>query len=211
MLRNPINYEQGQSLLKEGDILLFRGSGLFSFIIKRFGQGEYSHAGIASMWRSNGHWRWECSEFREWMGSRTVDLSHYVSANSGAIDVYRAVSTYYKPYYCEKDKIIKSKRYFLDEKCVTNTMRGMTGLAYGYKRIWYIAQHKIPFLRFLYDIKKTVDDTLEEPIYPVCSTAIAYSFSKCGYDLVPNKSDKYTEPSELSRSSLLSYLFTLTE
>ena len=89
-------------------------------------------------------------------------------------------------------------------------MRKMTGLPYGWKRIWWIAQYKLPVLRFFYKIEHLVDDTSTELIYPVCSTAVAYSFSKEGFDLVHNRADKATEPSDLSRSPLLQYLFTIS-
>lgn len=204
-----IKFNEAKFLLNEADILLFRGNGIFSSLIKRASVGLYSHVGLASLWTSEKHSQWECVEFKENYGGRSINLERYVRTHSGLIDVYRATPSWHKPKYFEQEKIVKSQRFALDERCITDTMRSLTGLPYGWKRIWWLAQQKIPILRFLYDVGKTTDDNLKDLIYPVCSTAVAYCYSKCGYDLVQNRADEYTEPSEISRSAVLSYLFTL--
>jgi hypothetical protein len=68
---------------------------------------------------------------------------------------------------------------------------------------------KIPFLRLFYSVESISDDTIKEPIYPICSTAVAYSFAKTGFDLVHNRADTATEPSDIARSPLLTYIFTI--
>ena len=53
-------YEESLKHIKEGDILLFRGKGIISWLIKRYSSGVHSHAGMA-------HWdgeNLECVEFR---------------------------------------------------------------------------------------------------------------------------------------------------
>lgn len=202
-----VPYVQAQSLLKEGDVLLFEGASLVGSLIQRAGEGKYSHVGIASGHRTNGHIFWECVEFREWKGGRTISLEQYVKENN--IDVYRVSPENISWHYAEEEGKIYKDSVPFDGKAVTNTMRKMTGLPYGYKRIYWIAQHKIPFLRLLYSMDSIVDDNTEELVYPVCSTAIAYSFSKAGFDLVSNRGDEWTEPSDIARSALLHYLFTI--
>lgn len=201
---NYLSYTKAKPLIHEADILLFRGSGIVSDFIRRAGEGLYTHVAIAS-WHSS---HLECVEFREWKGGRTTRLSRQVEQYSNLIDVYRIKS----PQPCLKfnpdHNVISISSIELDANAISECMRAMTGLPYGWKRIWWIAKHKLPFLRFLYDIESITKDD-GQVIYPVCSTAVASCCSASGYDLVPNRSDQWTEPSDIARSSLIQYLFTL--
>jgi hypothetical protein len=206
-----MKFEDARRHLREGDVLLFRGGGLVSHLIKRAGEGNYSHVAVASAHKDNGHSFWECVEFREWRGGRTVNLERYVQDNPGLIDVYRACDHVTNIWYNEDSDSVENKIVPYNGKAVTNMMRRMTGLPYGWKRIYYIATRKMPFLRWFYSIDSIVqDDPQEEAIYPVCSTAMAHAYNKMGYDLLHNRSDAATEPSDVSRSPLLHYIFTLT-
>lgn len=204
-----VPFSEAKSLLREGDVLLFRGRGLASFFIQRAGEGKYSHVGVASAHGDNGGKFWECVEFREWKGGRTISLERYVQQNSGVIDVYRPKSCIQKAYFDSPSSWGEYEACF-DGKKVTNLMRKMTGLPYGWKRIWWIATRKIPFLRFLYDVDSIVKDYDEQLVYPVCSTAVSYCFSRIDYDLTHHRSDNAMEPNDVARSPLLHYFFTLT-
>jgi len=74
----------------------------------------------------------------------------------------------------------------------------------------WIAKHKLAAFRIFSDVDSLIVDDLEDLIYPVCSTTVAYAFNKSDYDLMNNRSDEWTEPGDVARSSRLSYLFTLT-
>lgn len=208
-MQKHLNFQDAQALLREGDVLLFRGGGLFSFLIKRAGEGLYSHVGLASAVGTNGGKMWECVEFREWKGGRSVNLLRYLQQhNSIHIDVYRPVSVIKKIdniTYNEIDIIFNAKT-------LTNHMRSLTGLPYGWNRIIYIMQKKIPFLRGLYNIERSSDDDIiiDEAKGFICSTAVSYCFTKIGYDLLHNRSDLAMEPSDIARSPLLFYLFTIS-
>jgi hypothetical protein len=202
---NKLNYAQAIKYLKEGDVLLFRGHGLISAFIKRFGEGKYSHVGIASKHEDI----WECVEFREWKGGRSVNLEKYVEICGCEIDVYRPISSR-KIIIAKTPGSIEEREIPLEATMVTKCMRKMTGLPYGWKRIWWIATHKIPILRFLYNIESVTNDRYKDLIYPICSTAVAYAFNSVGYDLIHNRSDEYTEPSDLATSALIFYLFTIS-
>lgn len=202
-------FSEAKPLLQEGDILLFKGQGIMSSLIKRAAEGQYSHVAVASSHNSNGDNFWECVEFREWKGGRTVSLEQVVEQNSGLIDVYRPASSIMKVEYNPTTGKIQERKITWDGKAVTNMMRRMTGLPYGWRRIFWIGQHKLPVMRWFYSIDSVVDDTTQEIIYPVCSTAVAHSASSIKYDLLHNRADKATEPSDISRSPLLHYIFTL--
>ena len=207
MIKKFLSYTQAEKLLEEGDVLLFEGKSIFSFFITRVGEGKHSHVAIASIHNNNGNSLWECIEFKEWKGGRTINLERYVKNNR--IDVYRPNPKDINLLYNKDLGIIEESSVEFDGKKVTNTMRKMTGLPYGWKRILWIAQHKIPFLRLFYSVDSIVDDSTRELVYPVCSTAVAYSYSKAEFDLVPNRNDKWTEPSDIARSALLNYMFTI--
>ena len=202
-------FKKARNFLKEADVLLFRGTSFVSQILKRATSGRYSHVGIASSVGSNGGKIWECLEVREYRGGRAINLEQYLKID-GSIDVYRPANRKRIYTYNPQTKIIQGKIVKLDHKKVTNIMRRMTGLPYGWRRIAWMAQHHIPGLRWFYNIESTVDDTTKELIYPVCSTAVAYSFSANGFDLIHERSDVSTSPSDISRSPLLSPLFTIT-
>jgi len=202
-----INFKDAKELLSEADVLLFRGKGIWSYFIKRASEGRYSHVGLATAHGANGSKIWECVEFKENIGGRIVNLENYIDLYDGKIDVYRASDI--KKIYNLENNSIETNKIILKKKKITNTMRNMTGLPYGWKRIAWMAQRKVPFLRWVYNIESVTDDENKDLVYPVCSTAVAYSFAKNGYDLVHNRADMATEPSDISRSPLLSYLFTI--
>ena len=198
-----------KNFLHEGDVLLFKGKGVMSYFIKRAGEGKYSHVGLVSAHPSNGSDPlWECVEFSEWKGGRTINLERYVKQNSGLIDIYRPRDIYMNSFFNGKE--IVDENITFQPKRITNFMRKLTGLPHGWKRIIWIAQHKLPFLRLLYPIESIIEnDENNQLVYPVCSTAVSYAFSRTGYQLLHNRADKATEPSDISRSPLLSYLFTI--
>ena len=213
-MRNKLNliyrpYEEVQQLIKEGDVLLFRGQSFTSKIIQAYGEGSYSHVGVASWSNGSDSPILECVEFREGKGGRTVNLKRQVEYNDCLIDVYRPIPFFTNIQYNKDAGIIKVVRKPFNGKLVTNTMRRMTGLPYGWRRIWWIFKRKMVILRLFYSREDLVDDTTKEVIYPVCSTATSYAFSKDDFDLIKNKSDNWTEPSHIATSARLNYLFTL--
>ena len=77
-----VPYHEAKQYIKEADVLLFRGEGLISWLIKRYGSGVHSHAGMA-------HWdgdNLECVEFREFKGARSVSLKSQVEPHPNNID-----------------------------------------------------------------------------------------------------------------------------
>lgn len=218
-----INFDKAKLLIEEGDILLFRGTGWASYFIRKAVHGKYSHVGICSFTNGNKEKSiLECVEFREGSflasffnknaggGGRAVNLKIQVENNPGLIDVYRPVPYFASWEFDAAKNMCNLSRRKYNGKLVTRTMRQMTGLPYGWKRIIWMAKRNLSLVSLFYSSDDLVDDTLKDIIYPVCSTAIAYSFSKNGYDLIPNRSDEFTQPSDIANSSRLSYLFTLT-
>jgi hypothetical protein len=191
-------------LMQEGDVALFRGQNLLGRLIGRGSETTYSHVGILS--RHNG--LIELVEFKEKKGGRTVNFDIIVEKAARYIDIYRPIPVWLKwKVYNGEVKLVH--KYF-DGRAVTNTMRQMTGLPYGWKRLWWIIKHKMFGLRLLYNVNNLMVDTLEDMVYPVCSTAVAYSFNKNGFDILCNRADAWTEPGQIAMSPRLTGLFTIT-
>ena len=216
-----------EHLIKEGDVLLFRGKGITASFIRRSGKGVHTHAGLASWCCENTIL--EIVEVREWYGGRSVNLKGQLDAD-GRIDVFRPSSTVEWWQNANEgppdDKlkilvkgempgsetiplpVIVKKTASYNGRKATNYMRGLTGASYGWGLIWLIVRYKIPLLRRYWPI--TTDDTWQPGgIFQVCSTAIAEAFCQTFVDLVPNLPNALVEPSDLARSPLLHYLFSI--
>ena len=203
-----LTYEEAKDYLQEGDILLFKGRKLFSYFIKRMSHSKYSHVGITS-WHNGDKGLWEIIEFRGIKGGRTVSLEQIVKKKPGVIDVYRPASQREEIYFDKDSKEVRTIILKFDPKSVTHRMRQLTGLNYGWKRIWWFLQWYIPVLRLIYDMEKLVQDKIGEAIHLVCSTSVAHSFTYTVYDLVKNRADDWTQPSDIACSNSLNYIFTL--
>lgn len=210
MKRRHIDYNIAKSFINEGDILLIRPKNIWGRLIAHSGYGLYSHAAIAS-WHSG---TLECIEFKEFIGGRTISMDRAIDMYGNRIDFFRVLPEIIELDFTYKhgniQEIKKVKK--LNSSLVTQYMRDITGLPYGWLRILVFLRRKVPFLRWCFSV--SIDDRLNEQlscghIYPVCSTAIALSYNKMYTDLVPFKSDHEVEPSDLSRSKMLQYMFTI--
>ena len=191
---NIIPYSEAMPLTQEADILLFRGKGVMSWLIKRYGSGVHSHVGIA-------HWdneNLQCVEFREFKGGRSVSLKTQVDNSPFGIDVFRAAKRVdYENDSYVLDDLTKSK--------VTTIMLKLTGLPYGWRNIWKLVKHYLPFCRLA---QQNIKDNNATKIF-VCSTAAAYAYRMAYIDPVPYLADSAVTPSDLARSALFEYQFTL--
>ena len=191
-----VPYHEAKQYIKEADVLLFRGKGLVSWLIKRYGGGMHSHAAMA-------HWdgdHLECLEFREFKGGRSVSLKSQVATHPDNIDVFRVASL------IEHD----DEKHMLTEDTsdrITDIMIKNTGLPYGWKNFWKLGKHYVPFLRLA---KQNMKDDDPTDVF-VCSTAVAYAFRKAYIDPVPYLADTAVMPADLARSALFQYQFTISK
>ena len=207
-----VPYEQAKPLINEADVLLFRGHSIYSRLLKIASDSPYTHVGVAS-WHNGSKDKdalLECVEFHEKHGARSANLERYNRTDKREIDVYRPVNYRLVVNFDKKTGRTFQSTVKLNGKGITHDFRKLSGMPYGWRRIWRIAKHKMAITRIFYDPGNTTSDTpTEDIIYPVCSTAVAHFFSKHHYDLVMNKSDEWTEPGYIAMSPLLQYLFTL--
>lgn len=182
-----LTLRQARAEACDGDLLLFRGRGLFSSVIRWLGRSEYSHAAMAGWWGTD----LMCLETRERKGGRAVTLESQVRRYPGCIDLFAGIGH-------------KSSSKGSD---VLRQMRQMTGADYGYWGIYYAALLHLPLVRRL--LRPTVDLTSVEKRPPFCSQAVAWAYAMGDIDPVPQLAHRFTEPGDLARSLAFKYRGTL--
>lgn len=211
-----LRFPEATKHLQNGDVLLFRGQWVVSKMIAGVTASPYSHVGLVKRTDDeNGGVYLQLIEFYGMSGGRIVDLERTVSVDSGQIDVYRFSDVFTECTYDINDHTVKTELRDFDGDRVVRNMEKLTGLNYSWRTILCIYAWKVPVLRcFLRCLKKGyTSDSIDNYRLSrfVCSTSVDYAFRLSGYSLVQNKNTNYIEPSDVSRSPNLHYLFTLTE
>ena len=188
--RKVMQYASVRADIHDGDVLLFRGSGLVSTLIRIAGRGHYSHAGMC-VWARGVLL---CCEVREFHGGRAVTLSSQVRLFPGSIDVYRPV-------------VGDCQSVSFDPHRAADAMLRKAGTRYGYRAVWQAGLLHLPVIR-LWQTPDT-DDEATSGTPEFCSEAVASALRGEGLDPTPNLSDRLTEPNDLGRSAALRYLWTL--
>ncbi len=174
-------FDTGAELILDGDLLLYRApSHGVGRIIAWAGRGAYSHAAIAGWW---GHTLMSIG-MREFRGGIAVPLKREVSKYPQRIDVY-TVNGPICPYGA------------------VEAMKSLLGNPYGWRSIWRAIGIRLGIV-----VPCTDDD--DQHVQRDCSAAVSYAYRVGGgADPVPELADCDTEPSDLARSRLFSYRFTL--
>lgn len=165
------------------DLLLFRNGGAIAVA----GRGEYTHAAMAGWWFDH----LMALELRELRGGRAVTLWSQALKYPGRIDVYRP----------DLPDALRENAFA--------AMRGKAGHDYDYYGLLRAACAHLPGVRWFVPAEtRDVDPSrLAHPEF--CSAAVASAYRMAGRDPVPNLADRLTEPNDLARSPMFSYLFTL--
>jgi len=197
-----IDFEEAKNLIKEGDVLLFRGSGLIGFFIKRLTSGVHSHVALAH-WDGN---LLQCVEFREFMGGRIVALKGQVGKNSKSIDVFRPVRSITYDQIVDGE-VVSVEKNFTEEVSFSTSeaIIQWTGQKYGWRNILGMFLRFVPGIRLLK--QNTNDDDIAKA--KVCSTAVAVALRKNFMDPIPFLADDRVSPADLARSPLIQYMFTI--
>jgi len=188
--KHEVRLTQAKGKIRDGDLLLFRGTGLLARLIRVAGRTRYSHAAKAVWW----HGILFCCEVRELKGGRAVTLASQVRKYSGAIDVF-AVNP-------------QERWDSYDRQGAIRKMLALTGCDYGYLAVLKAALLHLPMVRLL--VPPSLCDTQSAVSPPFCSAACATADRVGGkVDPVPHLADHLTEPGDLARSAFYQYRFTL--
>ncbi len=122
-----VPYREAMSQIQEADVLLFRGEGLISWLIKRYGSGVHSHAAMA-------HWDdddLQCVEFREFKGGRAVSMKSQVATHPNNIDWknFWKLGKHYLPFCRLAEQNIK-------DNDPTNVFVCSTAVVYAYRQAY---------------------------------------------------------------------------
>lgn len=178
------------SQIWNGDLLLFRGSGLLARLIGTAGRSPYTHAARAIWWGDTLF----CCEVRELKGGRAVTLASQVRKFPGRIDVF---ATNPDNRWAEYDR-----------HGAIQHMLQLTGCDYGYRGLLEAALLHVPLWRVF--MRPATEDSHVVKRPPFCSEACAMADRIGGHvDPVPHLADRITEPADLARSSFYRYRFTL--
>lgn len=177
--------------------MLFQGKGPIAWTIKRFGKGRHSHA--AMVFNIDG--QWTTFEFREFIGWRKKLLIEQVVKYPKQIDVFRPVDSV--AYSSDSVNSWDSRA----QSVALAAMQSWSGHKYSWRTILKLAIHYLPFLRLM---PQETNDEKETDIH-VCSTAVCVALRKALADPVPCLADEMVTPTDLARSALLRYQFSIEE
>lgn len=184
--------------LKEADILLFKAPSFprLGWWISKYTNSPYSHIGLVHFIDKEAY----CIEFKEFIGCRIYKLSDYVKEDCGKIDVFRTVRAIY---YYDMLHHFTSKT----SQSITEDAKKFIGQKYGWYLIAMLIWVYIPIIRLFSKIH-IVD--IENPRTFVCSTFVSYLWRKHFIDPVSFLPDSYTKPSDVARSAIFKYIYTLS-
>lgn len=185
MRRQLISLTDAWDQIQDGDMLLWRGFGLISFV----GKGVHYHASKMARWGSD-------IMVLDMVAARGGDvrlLETDVSRFSGLLDWFE-VNPHGLPY---------------DREGAVRYMRRLVDQPYGYFSLLRASIIHLPFIR-RWITSECGDDDFISPYPPFCSEAVAGADRiGGGYDPVPWCPDRLVEPSYLARSDFYRYRGTL--
>ncbi len=178
MSSTHILYQKYREQFKNGDILMFKGEGLLSSIIKWKTKSEYSHAGIVAWWNDRLMVLEAIGK-----GVETRPISYALKHYHGSIDYFRSK----------------------DEAGIKDADRSkMISFAQEQLGKEYAKRHLVKFFfKLLFNAKLSKKDKSGPVSKFFCSQYVSAIYQKAGFDLKMNLSDKFTSPNEIASSPLL--------
>jgi hypothetical protein len=175
------NYNLNRQDIKNGDILLYSGSGFFSGAIKLFTGSEYSHAGIAVWWNDR-------LMVLESVGKGMIatPLSKNVKKYPGRVDLFR---TFDHIPDNDREMIVRHAQQKLGDEYSKWKL-----IVFTHKMIWGARPRK---------------DGYKKSNNWYCSHIVAASYNYAGYDLVDDLADDFTSPEDIRGSEKTFKVVTL--
>lgn len=181
-----LNYRNCRCDMRNADVLLFRGTGLSSWIIQKRTHSPYSHAGIVTWWNR----RLIVLEAVT-SGVRVVPLSYLLRQYPGGVDFFRTTH--------QIDEPTRLKMVIFAQEQLGKPYNKRLMIRYALKNAL-----GLPFSN-----KDKVRDRPANQYF--CSQYVAEIYNRAGFDLHIGLSDKYTSPKEIAESSFMQYVGTLKE
>jgi hypothetical protein len=179
-----IFYGRYRGEFKDADIVMFKGTGLVSRIIKWRTKSVYSHAGVVAWWN-------ERLIVLEAVGKGVVarPISYALHHYKGGFDYYRLKAEYPVTANKRKQMVVFAQRQLGKEYAT-----------------WEVVKF---FFRLLFNLKMTKRDSPKPPGKFFCSQYVSAIYREGGLDLEMKFGDKFTTPCQISESKLLEYVGTV--
>jgi len=171
-----VKYAQARDQIKNGDVLMYKGRGLISSVIRWVTRSPYSHAALATWWN------------QRLMVMEAKGQGVIVNPTSRSILHYRGDVEWFS---CKKE-ISEDDRL----RMVTFAQEEL-GKSYGR---WKAIILGLKIL-FIHDFEKK--DRLKREKKLFCSEYVAQIYNSIGLDLKKGRSDRFTKPGDIANSSLL--------
>jgi hypothetical protein len=177
-----VPYREFRREARDGDVVLFQGTGLLSRIIRKGSGSEYSHAGMVAWWgdrlvllQSTGR------------GVETLPMSRAVRDYAGPVDWFQV-----RPDLEER----------LDRERLLSMAVCMQGIPYGTSGLLYLA-FRMLLERMGVRSYRNDPDMTGRPDRLFCSQYIAACFEAAGIDLDRQTPHHFTSPGDLAFSRSL--------
>lgn len=182
MGNKSIFYQQYRNQMKDGDILLFKGKGWLSSIIKWKTNSSYSHAGIVLWWNDR-------LMVLEAVGRGVIatPISYNLTKYEGGID-------YFRPSFDIEPDTRTAMAQFSQAQLGKEYDTGQL-LKFG--------------LKLMLGSKLSSSDRAQKAGQYFCSQYVADIYARHGLDLALGLSDDYTSPDRLAESEKLEFVGTL--
>ena len=173
-------------------LLQMRPASLVGRMIAGYGRGIHSHS--AKLTWSGGRLR--VLEFREFIGARDRSFEYHVNKYADRIDVYRLRTDLFPDYDVAGANAVAWDLIDRDR--------------YGYGGVLRAYLYHLPIINRWMEVD--VSDLGPDKAHPFCSHYCSL-VDRCGggVDPVPELPDRITEPSDLSRSLLYRFAFTVAK
>jgi len=176
------DYESLRNEIGSGDVLMYKGTGMTSWVIKKATGSEYSHAGIV-VWWNNRLMVMEAVGKGVIVTPLSANIDHYV----GDVEWYRSVDP------ISDDKRISMVQFAQKESAKKYSTWKATFLGMGR----YIGL----------DFDK--DDELKKSDQLFCSQYVSAIYTAVGVDLKKNTGDAFMVPDDIAISPKLIFKATL--
>lgn len=184
MKQKEIRYGGVRDDILNGDVLLYKGKGIISWLIKKITRSEYSHAGLAVWWNDR------------LMVMEAVGKGVVVTPLSTNIENYHGDVDWY---WC--------KETISDDARTRLVVCAQEELGKSFARCGML------FVALCMVLKQPLnkDDSFYTSKRFFCSFFVARAYTSIGLDLRKGKSDGFTTPDDIHRSPLLVYKGSLKQ
>ncbi len=178
-----LDYQTARLMIKDGDILLFKGKSIKSRIIEWLTQSEYSHAAVAVWW---GEQLMVIEAI--WRGVIVDPLQRSIRRYKGSVDWWRLKKE------LEPDERAQLVKFALMQ------------LSKGYA-FWRIARFLWRIIEFYIKGLFEQDRSVAKKYF--CSQFVSATYNQIGIDLCPENSDWFTSAGDIAKSTKIKYQETL--